>query len=97
MSSPTPSSSPSSSKAGPQFPSPLPVLTVLLVSALLAALGIIMVARDKAPVVGVVFLVVGIIGAVYGVALAVKNVRTARRVEARIRRDKERESSDDDA
>lgn len=71
------------------FPSPLPVLTTLLVSALLAALGIIMVARDKAPAVGWVFLVVGVIGAVGGVVLAVRNVRAARAVERRVRSDRE--------
>ena len=64
-------------------PSPLPVMTILLVSALLAALGIIMVARSSVPAVGWVFLAIGIVGAVYGVLLALKNVQISRAVERR--------------
>ena len=72
------------STAGPGgHPSPLPVMTILLVSALLAALGIIMVARSSVPAVGFVFLVVGILGAVYGVLLALKNVKASRKIQAR--------------
>jgi threonine/homoserine/homoserine lactone efflux protein len=64
-------------------PSPLPVMTILLVSALLAALGIIMVARSSAPGVGYVFLAIGIVGAVYGVWLALRNVKVSRKIQAR--------------
>ena len=39
-------------------PSPLPVMTILLVSALLAALGLIVVARSTVPAMGWVFLAV---------------------------------------
>ena len=72
------------STAGPGgHPSPVPVMTILLVSALLAALGIIMVARSSVPAVGYVFLVVGIAGAVYGVLLAQRNVKVSRKIQAR--------------
>ena len=72
------------STAGPGgHPSPLPVMTILLVSALLAALGIIMVARSSVPAVGFVFLAVGIVGAVYGVLLAQRNVKVSRKIQAR--------------
>lgn len=72
------------STAGPGgHPSPLPVMTILLVSALLAALGIIMVARSSVPAVGFVFLVVGIVGAVFGVWLALRNVKVSRKIQAR--------------
>lgn len=88
------------STAGPGgHPSPLPVMTILLVSALLAALGIIVIARSSAPAVGYVFLVVGILGAVCGVWLALRNVTTSRKIQAReiaAERRRARESVDDD-
>lgn len=79
-----PDPKPQWSTAGPGgHPSPLPVMTILLVSALLAALGIIIVAKSTVPAMGWVFLAVGILGAVYGVLLAVKNVKTSRKIQAR--------------
>jgi hypothetical protein len=80
-------------------PSPLPVMTILLVSALLAALGIIMVARSSVPALGYVFLAVGILGAVYGVVLAQRNVKASRRIQARevrAARERDRAADDDD-
>ena len=76
----------SADRTGGTPPSPLPVMTILLVSALLAALGIIMVARSAVPAVGWVFLALGVVGAVNGVLLAVRNVQVSRAVERRSRR-----------
>ncbi|MHA3702108.1 hypothetical protein ACXR2U_07970 [Jatrophihabitans sp. YIM 134969] len=77
-------------------PSPLPVMTILLVAALLAALGIIVVARSAVPALGWVFLAVGVVGAVYGVLLALKNVQTSRRIQAREVAAERRARADDD-
>lgn len=68
---------------GNSHPSPLPVMTILLIGALLAALGIIMVKRSSVPAVGWVFLGVAIVGVVYGVWLAVRNVKLSRRIASR--------------
>ncbi len=86
---------PQLSTAGPGgYPSPLPVMTILLVSALLAALGIIMVRRSTVPAVGWVFLAVAIVGVVYGVVLAVRNVQQSRTIQRRQDR-LDRERADD--
>ena len=66
-------------------PSPLPVMTILLVAALLAALGIIMVRKSTVPAVGWVFLGIAIVGVVYGVLLALKNVQLSRTIARRDR------------
>lgn len=72
-------------------PSPIPVVTVLFVSGLLAALGIIAVAKSSVPALGWVFLAVGVVGVLFGVGLALKNVQLSRAVARKAR------SADDDA
>lgn len=64
----------------PRYPSPFPVLTVLLGSAVAAAVGIILVARSNVPAVGGVLLGAGIVGVLVGLLIAVRNVRIARRL-----------------
>lgn len=64
----------------PQYPSPFPVLTLLLGSAVAAAVGIILLARSDVPAVGGVLLAAGVVGVLVGLVMAVRNVRIARRV-----------------